>query len=405
MDSLIGNRYGKLVVLRRGDDYVFEKSGYHLKRYVCQCDCGNKTLTREKALISGKVTSCGCARNDSLIGKNVIDMVGKRFGTWTVLSQDGVNGNREAVWNCRCDCGNERKFTRRALTTGKRLICKNCHNTNADAEIAALQERLVGSRFGRWTVQKFAGTRWSEKSKREYRKWTCVCDCGTVRDVDEQSLLRHKSVSCGCWRKERVAKSATFDDLSGRRFGHLEVLKRNGSRHYPGGGQAQMYLCKCDCGRTTEVARSMLVSGQTESCGCQCESKMEQWVRQYCDEHLLQYEPQKSFDDLVGVGNGLLKYDFAIFDGADVIGLIECQGEQHYHPVDWFGGQERFDILVEHDVRKRKYALEHGVQFLELSYKLTKDVFIGQLDSFINSLKSESRSDDIACNEQRSNGS
>ena len=50
---IIGNRYGKLVVLeqfKQGDDQYC----------LCQCDCGNKTLIRRSNLISGNTQSCGC---------------------------------------------------------------------------------------------------------------------------------------------------------------------------------------------------------------------------------------------------------------------------------------------------------------------------------------------------------
>ena len=52
--------------------------------------------------------------------------------------------------------------------------------------------------------------------------------------------------------------------------------------------------------------------------------------------------------------------------------LIECQGEQHYKPVDEFGGEVQFEIQKKNDERKRKYAAEHGISFLEITYKNKK---------------------------------
>ena len=39
-----------------------------------------------------------------------IDLTGKRFGRWTVVSESDLrdcNGN--IMWNCKCDCGREKR--------------------------------------------------------------------------------------------------------------------------------------------------------------------------------------------------------------------------------------------------------------------------------------------------------
>ena len=54
-----------------------------------------------------------------------------------------------------------------------------------------------------------------------------------------------------------------INDLTGRRFGKLVVASRSESRN----GRA-FWLCLCDCGNTTKVSGSNLLSGHTSSCGC-----------------------------------------------------------------------------------------------------------------------------------------
>lgn len=56
-----------------------------------------------------------------------------------------------------------------------------------------------------------------------------------------------------------------FKDLTGRRFGWLVVLRRNGT--YKDGHHAQ-WLCRCDCGKEINVRSSDLLSGHSVSCGC-----------------------------------------------------------------------------------------------------------------------------------------
>lgn len=53
-------------------------------------------------------------------------------------------------------------------------------------------------------------------------------------------------------------------DLTGKRFGQLTVIADSQERK---GGQV-IWLCQCDCGKTTTVRTGNLQSGNTVSCGC-----------------------------------------------------------------------------------------------------------------------------------------
>ena len=55
-DDLSGQRFGKLVVLRR----VLNEGKGHGTRFLCKCDCGGTTVTTRYSLISGETMSCGC---------------------------------------------------------------------------------------------------------------------------------------------------------------------------------------------------------------------------------------------------------------------------------------------------------------------------------------------------------
>lgn len=103
-------------------------------------------------------------------------------------------------------------------------------------------------------------------------------------------------------------------------------------------------------------------------CTCQQQSSMskgELKIAEILDKHSINYYFQQRFEGLVGVNNGFLSYDFYL---PDYNLLIEFQGEQHYRSCDLFGGQEKFEVQVEHDNRKRKYAKENNIDLLEISY-------------------------------------
>ena len=63
--DLTGQKFGKLTVIERAEDYVSPK-GKHVVMWYCKCDCGNtKSITRSGLLRQG-TRSCGCLCKDSL---------------------------------------------------------------------------------------------------------------------------------------------------------------------------------------------------------------------------------------------------------------------------------------------------------------------------------------------------
>ncbi len=58
-----------------------------------------------------------------------------------------------------------------------------------------------GDRFGRWTVAAL-----SEVRIRGGLAYLCICECGTFRVVERQSLHRGRSKSCGCAVASRAKK-------------------------------------------------------------------------------------------------------------------------------------------------------------------------------------------------------
>lgn len=63
-DDMIGRRFGKLTVLE------MDHPGRNGPYYLCECDCGRTIIACKNNLKTGNTTSCGCKRRkDDLIGK------------------------------------------------------------------------------------------------------------------------------------------------------------------------------------------------------------------------------------------------------------------------------------------------------------------------------------------------
>ena len=105
-------------------------------------------------------------------------------------------------------------------------------------------------------------------------------------------------------------------------------------------------------------------------------SHLERDVMNYLDKVGIQYDYQKRFHWL-----GLQSLDFYLPDYN--VG-IECQGRQHFFPVDFAGkGVEwackQFDKLISRDKRKKALCEKHGVKLLYFGNVPNYDTFLGEV--------------------------
>lgn len=128
--NLIGKRFGRLTVLRKGTSNEF----FHV-RWVCVCDCGKISTVLGVSLRSGDTKSCGCYLKESVSERRFIDLTGMTFGKWTVISCEGTNvGGTGTKWNCRCVCGVVRSIFYTSLVNGRSSSC-GCQR-NGESKIA-----------------------------------------------------------------------------------------------------------------------------------------------------------------------------------------------------------------------------------------------------------------------------
>lgn len=81
--DLTGQKFGRLTVIKRVEDYISPK-GWHHTRWLCKCDCGNKTNTTTVSLRSGTSISCGCYQKERAIEAN------KKYNSWELFMNDNI---------------------------------------------------------------------------------------------------------------------------------------------------------------------------------------------------------------------------------------------------------------------------------------------------------------------------
>lgn len=278
-----------------------------------------------------------------------------------------------------------------------------------------------------------------EKYKKK-KYYQCQCKCGLIQFMDEVQFWekRHRyctdvanhnfiyqsadhltMAECGLKSKQKEKLLASYKRVPDKNYDidfthtfheslevleciddHYEKLTSWYDKRKKGGATYtvyKLYRCKCYlCGKEQNVDSSQFhispptAYGRTAYhgyyseayCNCHKISSFQWIVNKILKESDVPYRVEVSFPDLYGSSNmNLLRYDFSVLNQDGTIKcLIECQGEQHYQPVDEFGGKSQFEIQKKNDELKRKYAVEHEIKLLEIPYKNKK---IEQVKEFL----------------------
>ncbi|TYO53764.1 hypothetical protein FXF70_00960 [Bacillus sp. Y3] len=260
---------------------------------------------------------------------------------------------------------------------------------------------------------------WIQRYK-SHKLYKCQCKCGKVVYMVETDFSGKRWIDCegfegigedkSCGLKQerikkrvasypRVKDESYHIDYSNTTHESLEILECINENYEgipitydkrkkgAGAGKCivyKLYKCRCYlCGKEYEFKSSdfeikidaygsRAMDGYYCNAFCDCHNISSfQWrTIKILRKQNVAYRVEVEFQDLYGVGQKkLLRYDFAILGSDNSIKcLIECQGEQHYKPVDEFGGVSQFEYQVKNDELKRKYAKSHNIPLFEIPY-------------------------------------
>jgi hypothetical protein len=92
----------------------------HCIKWKCLCDCGKTFICTQAKIKNGHRFECN---NCVFERRRGIDLVGRKFGRWTVVRRE-IDSNNKTTWFCLCDCGNTGNVSNYAL--GKKGKSQSC---------------------------------------------------------------------------------------------------------------------------------------------------------------------------------------------------------------------------------------------------------------------------------------
>ena len=287
----------------------------------------------------------------------MIDETNNVYDNFKVIGIDTTNNTQRKKWLCECqNCHSITAIYGTTLRSGKIPKCQQCE-----------ENKLNGKQFSKFTVISYAYT-----AKDRHKYYKCQCACGNIETVKGSALTTGQRTQClECNKQERKVQ---YINEMGNHYGKLTVIDKY---QHPTDTKNTWWLCKCQCGNVIPVKGIKLRSGHTQSCGC-LKSKGEEKINEILTANNIIYKTQVSFPDCVD--QRPLKFDFAIYDKDNNLSyLIEYDGEQHFSPVDYFGGQNSFDIRQKRDQIKNLYCQNHHIPLLRIPYTKLATLTINDL--------------------------
>lgn len=133
------------------------------------------------------------------MANTLIDITGQRFGRLVAIRHTAGR------WECRCDCGAERRILRHHLIKGHARSC-GCLQQELSSKRQRQPIPVPGMRFNRLVVVERLPdnhNRWGKTTLR------CRCDCGKETIATATELRQSHKKSCGCARRDAGTVSVT----------------------------------------------------------------------------------------------------------------------------------------------------------------------------------------------------
>lgn len=183
-----------------------------------------------------------------------------------------------------------------------------------------------------------------------------------IHDIEWEAIPSNILNGSGCseCKKEKFRQSNLktheeyVEDVS-RIAPHIEVIEEYVDSH-----TNILHYCKIH-NYYWKTRPNNILSGF--GCPICSESKGEKSIRQWLIDNNIEFIAQKTFDDCKD--KALLPFDFYL---TKYNYIIEYDGEQHYKPIEYFGGEKAFLTRIKHDEIKNDYCKDNGISLLRIPY-------------------------------------
>jgi|WetSurSiteA1Bulk_404760.scaffolds.fasta_scaffold00264_16 hypothetical protein len=227
-EDLVGNRYGRLLVVKRVEapKHLKYRKGIY---YLCECDCGNESIVYKYRLMNGLTGSCGCYKKEKFAVFK--DLIGKKFGRLLIIKREENDSFGAARFLCKCDCGNEKIIRSHDLINGKTISCGCYHKKIISLENGKASLNQVYDRYKRSSKTKniifslskdeffeitqkncfYCGSEPSNIQKNNWKTGDFIYN-GIDRIDNRKGYIDDNVVTC-CWKCNQAKSKMNIDEF------------------------------------------------------------------------------------------------------------------------------------------------------------------------------------------------
>lgn len=156
------------------------------------------------------------------------------------------------------------------------------------------------------------------------------------------------------YRKNLNLLISQFKEINGDRYDYSKVEYKNNITKVE-------IICK-EHGSFKQTAKSHLRGRGCPMCNS---SKGELRIANFLTERNINFNTQQTFSKCLSENNNKLKFDFYL---PEMNTCIEYDGEQHFRPIEHFGGDESFKKQKIRDAIKNNYCIENNIKLIRIPF-------------------------------------
>lgn len=328
---------------------------------ICECKiCGEIFETSYDSLIQGcmhRKCAMKLMKRYRLSNDDLDKFIAENNSNFIILDYGDPYGNDSEVCKCKCLlCGHIWYSKRSNIKKGRG--CPECAKINRVEN----RKRYIADYNNELMIFNLELVKILDQTDKITSTTNILVRCKICGFIFSTTLSYLKRYNIGCKNCNELKRREAFVKRV-----HQELKNKNTHLHIISDFlySVDVVTVYCDeCKKTFEREVHSLLRNPT-CANCTSNSHMEYCSINYFNSNDISFELHKTFDNLRGVNNGKLSYDFYL---KDYNLLIEIQGKQHFEPIEYFGGEKQFRIQQEHDRRKREYAKFHNIELLEIGY-------------------------------------
>lgn len=338
-----------------GNSRYKSSSNYYKQRKITNKDCCSNAICRNNKRKESFILNL---KKDN---KTLADLHPQIVTEWSYKNihspfNYSPSSGQVVIWEC--NKGHEWKSSICNRTNGNRG-CPYCagKKTNSENSLATTHPELSEE----WNFKKNGDLSPDDTSKGSNRKVWWIGKCG--HEWDDFIYHRTKGVGCPYCASKRVDIKNNLFSTNPSLVKEWDHEKNDFSPFdvHPNSNKKAWWICS-KCTHTWES----MIANRNKGVGCPVcsESKGERKIRHWLERNGIEFEAQKEFVGLVGIGGGMLSFDFYL---PDKNLLIEYQGEFHDGSK---GDFTKINLNKQkiHDDQKKIFATNNKIKLLEVWY-------------------------------------